>query len=41
MDLDSNNAAPLTSAKVVTPVMAHGPVMPTVVPISVALGEKP
>ena len=41
MDLDSNNAAPPASAKVANPILAHGPVMPTVVPISVSLGEKP
>ena len=40
MDSDSNNVVPPASAKVVTPIMAQVPVMLTVVPIFVSLGES-
>ena len=41
MDYGSDTIVPTTSAQVATPIMAQTPVMPTTVPISVSLGEKP
>ena len=41
MDFDSHNAVPSAYAQVVTLTMAQGPMMPTIVPISVLPGEKP
>ena len=41
MDYDSNNVVPAAFAQVATPIVAQVSVMPTVMPISVSLGEKP
>ena len=40
MDSDSHNVIPSTSAQVATPTVAQMLVMPTIVPMSVSLGEK-
>ena len=40
MDSGSNTVVPTLFAKVATPTMAQGQVMPIVVPISISLGES-
>ena len=41
MDIGSDTMVPTASAQVATPTLTQAPVMPTTVPISVSLGEKP